>query len=161
MKIRDKWGYIEQDKLQYTCRIIPSIMIEESDVRIGNLVWYYDYNLVETIFRVEGVLNGFIYNSGLPKNKLPFEKVNPVTLEVDHLLRFGFLAGEKEYGEDPDTYAYKYDRTKSVYIRDLAGTFQPLTDSPSGLVPYGRPLAHLHQMQNLFYDLTREDVFTG
>lgn len=134
-------------------------MIEETDVRIGNMVWYYDYNMVETVFRVEGILDGHVYNSGLPKSRLPLEKVQPVTLEVDHLLQFGFLAGEKEYGEDIHTYSYKYNRNSSVYIRETSGGFQPLTASSDGLVPYGRPLVHLHQLQNLFYDLTRDDAF--
>jgi hypothetical protein len=134
-------------------------MIEETDVRIGNMVWYYDYNMVETVFRVEGILDGYVYNSGLPKSKLPLEKVHPVNLDTDHLLEFGFLPGDKEYGEDIHTYSYRYNRNSSVYIRAHAGTFQPLTASPAGLVPYGRPLVHLHQLQNLFYDLTRDDVF--
>lgn len=147
------------DILSVYLHYIPGIMIEETDVRIGNMVWYYDYNMIETVFRIEGILAGYIYNSGLPKSKLPLEKVNPLILEVDHLLKFGFLAGEKEYGEDPNTYSYKYNRANSIYIRDLSDSFQPLTDSSAGLVPYGRPLVHLHQLQNLFYDLTRDDVF--
>lgn len=134
-------------------------MIEETDVRIGNTVWYYDYNMIETEFNVEGILEGHIYNSGLPRSKLALEKVHPVTLEVDHLLRYGFLPGEKEYGEDADTYAYKYNRDNSIYIRHIESAFQPLTASASGLVPYGRPLLHLHQLQNLCYDLTREELF--
>ncbi len=134
-------------------------MIEETDIRIGNMVWYYDYNMIETVFRVEGILDGHIYNSSLPKSKLPLDKVHPLPLETSHLLRFGFLPGDKAYGEDPDTYAYRYNRTSSIYIREVSGAFQPLANSSAGLVPYGRPLVHLHQLQNLFYDLTREDVF--
>jgi hypothetical protein len=134
-------------------------MIEETDIRIGNLIWYYDYNMEETTFRVEGILAGHVYNSTLPKSKLPFEKVHPLTLDTEHLLEFGFLAGDRDYGEDVHTYAYKYNHSHSVYIRDCGNAFQPLTQSPSGLVPYGKPLVHVHQLQNLFYDLTRDDVF--
>jgi len=136
-------------------------MIAATDVRIGNMVWYYDYNMIETEFRVEGILDGYIYNSGLPKSRLPLEKVHPVILETDHLLQFGFLPGEKEYGEDIHTYSYKYNHNSSIYIKDMSGCFQPLTDAPGGLVPYGRPIQHLHQLQNLFYDLTRDDIFIG
>lgn len=134
-------------------------MIEETDVRIGNVVWYYDYNMIETTFRIEGILDGYIYNSGLPKSKLPLEKVNPVVLEADHLEKFGFLPGEEEYGEDIHTYSYKYNHKDSIYIRETADGFQPLTPASDDLVAYGRPLLHLHQLQNLFFDLTREDVF--
>lgn len=134
-------------------------MIEETDVRIGNIVWYYDYNMVETTFRIEGILAGYIYNSTLPKSKLPLEKVHPVILEAEHLLEFGFLQGEKEYGEDIHTYSYRYNHSNSIYIRHTATGFQPLAQSAAWMVPYGRPLAHLHQLQNLFYDLTRDDVF--
>ena len=136
-------------------------MMDETDIRIGNIVWYYDYNMVETPFRVEGMLEGYIYNSGLPKSRLPLEKVHPVPLEADHQLQFGFLPGDKDYGEDPDTYMYKYTHKDSVYIRDTAGSFQPVVLSANGPVPYGRPLLHLHQLQNLFFDLTRDNVFTN
>lgn len=134
-------------------------MVEETDIRIGNMVWYYDYNMIETPFRIEGILDGHVYNSGLPKSRLPFEKVHPVMLEADHLLKFGFLPGEKEYGEDPEIYSYKYNRKDSIYIRETADGFQPLAHTSAGTVPYGRPVQHLHQLQNLFYDLTRDDVF--
>ncbi|RPD41762.1 hypothetical protein [Chitinophaga barathri] len=136
-------------------------MMDETDIRIGNMVWYYDYNMIETPFRIEGILDGHIYNSLLPRSRLPLEKVHPITLEADHLLQFGFLPGEKEYGEDPDIYTYKYTHKDSVYIRDMAGVFQPVTVSENGTIPYGRPLLHLHQLQNLFYDLTRDNVFTN
>lgn len=136
-------------------------MIAATDIRIGNMVWYYDYHMIETPFRVEGIYDGHVYNSGLPRSRLPLEKVHPVTLEAGHLLQFGFLPGEKEYGEDPATFSYRYNRKESIYIRDEAGGFQPLAASPAGLTPYGRPLVHLHQLQNLFYDLTRDDVFVS
>lgn len=134
-------------------------MIEETDIRVGNLVWYYDYNMIETVFRVEGVLDGHIYNSGLPRSKLPLEKVHPLPLEAHHLEKFGFLPGEKAYGEDEHIYAYKYNRKDSVYLREVSGAFQPLACDNGKMTAYGRPLVHLHQLQNLFYDLTREDVF--
>lgn len=134
-------------------------MIEETDIRVGNLVWYYDYNMIETVFRVEGVLDGHVYNSGLPRSKLPLEKVHPLPLEAHHLEKFGFLPGEKAYGEDEHIYAYKYNRKDSVYLREVSGTFQPLACADGKMTAYGRPLVHLHQLQNLFYDLTREDVF--
>lgn len=134
-------------------------MVEETDVRIGNLVWYYDYNMMETVFRVEGILEGYVYNSGLPKSKLPLSKVHPVTLETDHLEKFGFLPGDAEYGEDVHTYSFKYNHKDSIYIRDTGTSFQPMARSANGFVAYGRPIVHLHQLQNLFYDLTREEGF--
>ena len=134
-------------------------MIEDTDIRIGNLVWYYDYNMVETVFRVEGIHDGYVYNTILPKNKLAFKDVHPLKLEVDHLLDFNFLPYEEAPAENKNVYAYKYNRTDSVYIRDEGYSFQPLAWSAAGLVAYGLPLAHVHQLQNLFYDLTREDIF--
>lgn len=136
-------------------------MVTATDIRIGNVVWYYDYNMIETSFRIEGILEGCVYNSGLPKSRLPFEKVNPVPLDADHLLQFGFLQGDQAYGEDPSVYSYKYNRKDSVYVRDQQDAFQPLTTTENGFVAYGLPLHHLHQLQNLFYDLTRDEVFTG
>lgn len=133
-------------------------MIEEADIRVGNLVWYYNLYLIETSFKVEGVMEGFIYCSSLPKNKLPTDKVNPVTLEADHLIGFGYVKGDKDYGEDENVFSYKYSHKDSLYLRDDGYSFQLLTNSPSGLVPYGRPIVHVHQLQNLHYYLTREEL---
>ncbi|MFY0255686.1 hypothetical protein ACDQ55_17215 [Chitinophaga sp. 30R24] len=133
-------------------------MIQESDIRIGNYVSYFDYNMEETIFIVEGILKGYVYNSGLPLSKLPIEKVNPVVLDIYLLARFDFLKGDPEYGEDANVYSLKYNRLHSIHIRHENGTFQPLTDAPGELVPYGRPIVHVHQLQNLFHALTRDEL---
>ncbi|SFW18116.1 hypothetical protein [Chitinophaga sancti] len=133
-------------------------MIADTDIRVGNLVWYYDLYMNETAFKIEGILEGYVYNSCLPKSKLPLAKVNPVKLEADQLNALGFVRGEKEYGEDIHVYSYRYTHRDSIYIRDEGYAFQLLAASPAGLVPYGRPLVHVHQLQNLFYDLTAEEL---
>lgn len=133
-------------------------MIQESDIRIGNYVSYFDYNMEETAFVVEGILQGFVYNSGLPLSKLRCEKVNPVILDIDLLARFGFIKGDPEYGEDVNVYSLKYNRLHSVHVKNENGVFQPLTDAAEGLVPYGRPIVHVHQLQNLFHAVTRDDL---
>jgi hypothetical protein len=112
----------------------------------------------ETIFEVEGILDGYVYNSGLPRNRLPFAKVNPVVLDVDLLTRMGFLCGDPDYGEDPTVFSLKYNRLNSIHVRFENGLFQPLTDAPGGLIPYGRPIVHVHQLQNLFHAVTRDDL---
>ena len=136
-------------------------MVDETDIRIGNLVCYYDLYMVETVFRVEGILEGNVYSTILPKSKLALQKVNPITLDIDHLVGFGFIRGEKEYGEDENVFSFKYNHKDSIYIRYDGDSFQPLTHSGNGkgLLPYGRPLVHVHQLQNLCYDLTREEIF--
>jgi hypothetical protein len=133
-------------------------MIEESDIRIGNYVSYFDYNMEETAFVVEGILQGFVYNSGLPLSKLPYAKVNPMVLDVDLLLRFGFIKGDPDYNEDVNVYSLKYNRLHSVHIRHENERFQPLTDAAEGLVPYGRAIVHVHQLQNLFHAVTRDEL---
>ncbi|MEC5144450.1 hypothetical protein [Chitinophaga sp. 212800010-3] len=133
-------------------------MIQGTDIRIGNCVSYFDYNMEETIFEVEGILDGYVYNSGLPRNRLPFAKVNPVVLDVDLLTRMGFLCGDPDYGEDPTVFSLKYNRLNSIHVRLENGVFQPLTDAPGGLIPYGRPIVHVHQLQNLFHAVTRDDL---
>jgi hypothetical protein len=130
-------------------------MVEEADIRIGNLVWYYNLYLIETSFKVEGILDGFIYCTSLPKNKLPLDKVNPIALEADHLIGFGYVKGDKDYGEDENVFSYKYTHKDSLYIRDDGYSFQLLT---AELIPYGRPLVHVHQLQNIHYYLTREEL---
>ncbi|WP_143306009.1 hypothetical protein [Chitinophaga vietnamensis] len=134
-------------------------MIEESDIRTGNLVAYFDYNMDESVFVVEGVWQGYIYNSGLPLSKIPCRKANPVLLDTAWLERFGFIAGDPSHNEDPLVYSLKYNRLNSVHVRlEKNGSFQPMTDCPLGLVPYGRPLSHVHQLQNLFHAITRDEL---
>jgi hypothetical protein len=133
-------------------------MIQESDIRIGNYVSYFDFNMEETAFVVEGILQGFIYNSGLPLSKISCKKTNPVVLDLYLLSKFGFIKGDKEYGEDVNVHSLKYNRLNSVHIKYENDVFQPLTDAPTGLVPYGRPIVHVHQLQNLFHALTRDEL---
>lgn len=133
-------------------------MIEAADIRIGNYVWYYDYNMVETAFLVGGIYDGFIYNSGLPQSKMAFEKANPLILDLYLLTRFGFIAGDPGHGEDPNMYSLKYNRLNSVHVKFENEMFQPYTDAPTGLVPYGRPIVHVHQLQNWYHALTRDEL---
>lgn len=133
-------------------------MIADTDIRVGNLIWYYDLYMNETSFKIEGILEGHVYNSCLPKSRLPLSKVNPLKLEAEQLHGWGFVRGEKEYGEDINVYSYRYTHKDSIYIRDEGYAFQLLTTSPAGLVPYGRPLVYVHQLQNCFYDLTAEEL---
>ena len=133
-------------------------MIEESDIRIGNYVSYFDYNMEETAFVVEGILEGYIYNSGLPLSKLRCEKANPVVLDIYLLSRFGFIKGDPDYGEDVNVYSLKYNHLHSVHLRFEKNAFQPLTDAAEGLVAYGRPIVHVHQLQNLFHAITRDEL---
>jgi hypothetical protein len=132
-------------------------MIEEMDIRIGNIVWYYDLYMNETVFTVEGILGGCIYNSLLPLSKLPVDKVQPLKLEEEHLEQFGFVRGEKEHGEDENVFSYRYNHKDSIYIRDEGYSFQLLAIAAAGLVPYGLPIVHVHQLQNLLYYLTGEE----
>lgn len=133
-------------------------MIDEADIRIGNYVAYFDYNMEESVFVVEGILDGYIYNSGLPKSKISCEKANPVLLDLYQLIKFDFIRGVPEEGEDENIYSLKYNRLNSLHIRHQDGCFQPVTESPNGFVPYGRPLVHVHQLQNLFHALSRDEL---
>lgn len=133
-------------------------MIADNDIRVGNLVWYFDLYMNETPFEVEGVLEGFVYHSALPKSRLPLSKVNPLKLDVEHLDALGFVRGDREYGEDINVYSLRYTHKDSIYIRDEGYSFQLLAESPTGLVPYGRAVVHVHQLQNLFYYLTGEEL---
>jgi hypothetical protein len=136
-------------------------MIEATDVRSGNLVWYYDMYMNETVFEVEGILDGFIYNSTLPKSKLPLASVHPLALDTAHLNSLGFVRGEKEHGEDENVFSYRYNRKDSIFIRDEGYSFQLLAEAagmPGKFVPYGQPLVHVHQLQNLFYCLTGQEL---
>ncbi len=133
-------------------------MIIASDIRIGNYVWYYDRYMQETAFLVEGILDGYIYNSGLPLSKISCEKANPLILDLYLLRKFGFIPGDPDYGEDEKVYSFKYNRLNSIHVLYKAEAFQPLTDAPAGLVPYGLPIVHVHQLQNLFHAITGDEL---
>ena len=133
-------------------------MIDATDIRIGNYVWYYDYNMVETAFQVEGINEGFIYNTGLPQSKMAYAKAHPLILDLYLLRKFGFIAGDPEHGEDADMYSFKYNRLNSVHVKHDNDTFQPYTDSPIGMVPYGLPIVHVHQLQNWYQAVTRDEL---
>jgi hypothetical protein len=133
-------------------------MIEATDVRSGNLVWYYDLYMNETVFEVEGILDGFIYNSSLPKSKLALVNVHPLTLDTGYLNSLGFVRGDKEHGEDENVFSYRYNRKDSIYVRDEGYSFQLLAEAPGQMVPYGQPLVYVHQLQNLFYCLTGKEL---
>lgn len=133
-------------------------MIEASDIRIGNYVSYFDYNMEETAFTVEGIHDGYIYNSGLPKSKLPCAKVNPMILDLYLLRKFGFIKGDPEYGEPENVYGLKYNHRDSLFIQYENDSFQPVVQTPQGMVPYGRKIVHVHQLQNLFHAITRDEL---
>jgi len=133
-------------------------MIEATDVRPGNLVWYYDLYMNETVFEVEGILDGFIYNSSLPKSKLPLAGVHPLSLSTEYLHTLGFVRGDREYGEDENVFSYRYNHKDSVYVRDEGYSFRLLAEAPGTFVPYGQPVVHVHQLQNLFYCLTGKEL---
>ncbi|MCK7554435.1 hypothetical protein MKQ70_05220 [Chitinophaga sedimenti] len=132
-------------------------MIDLSDIRIGNFVWYYDRNMEETAFQVEGIYEGYIYNTSLPLSKLPAEKANPLLLDLYLLRRFGFLKGDAAYGESEEVYSIKYSHKDSFHILYRNDAFQPVRDV-LGAEPYGRPVVHVHQLQNLFQALTRDEL---
>ena len=133
-------------------------MIMETDIRVGNLLGYFNLYMAEEVFRVEGILEGFVYNSGLPRSKLPFSKVNPLELDADQLLQFGFVQGDRTYGEEESIYSFRYDRQNSIYIRDEGYSFCLLAPADGKWIPYGRRVVHVHQLQNVFYDLTGEEL---
>lgn len=133
-------------------------MVEATDVRTGNMVWYYDLYMNEMVFEVEGLLDGFIYNSSLPKSKLPLASVHPITLDAGQLNNLGFVRGDREYGEDVNVFSYRYNRKDSIYVRDEGYVFQVLIETSGQQVPCGQPILYVHQLQNLFYCLTGKEL---
>jgi hypothetical protein len=133
-------------------------MIDLADIRIGNYVWYYDRNMEETAFQVEAIYDGYIYNSLLPLSKLPADKANPLILDLNLLHQFGFIKGDLEYGESSEVYSLKYSHKDSVHILYRNETFQPLVVADRQHHPYGRPIVHVHQLQNLYHALTRDEL---
>jgi hypothetical protein len=135
-------------------------MINPQELRIGNTVKYktpfmqdYDLVLVESIIS-DGLVDGINYSFSNENYILSFE-LQPVPVTEEWLLKFGF---EKEnISWFKNMIIYKRD---SFILHYLDHEFNPvIEDNSEGyFLAIGNDIKYVHQLQNLYFDLTGEEL---
>lgn len=127
-------------------------MIQPNELRIGNLVIHLDTNSVEAVFYLSSSLQRKSVNGLLP------ERYAPIPLTPDILEKLGFVSNRKNSSiyhlyvrnnrfDEAITIALTMDGYNVVVIG-----FKKETHA----IP--KPIRHLHQLQNLYFALTGEEL---
>lgn len=123
--------------------------MEAKDLRIGNLVRsHYDIrhkqNIAYTYYTIGGIKSdkAMCATETLSTTHLEYEYLQGITLTEEWLLRFGF-----EKNGEPKLNGWWL---KGICIEIIDGKFFERR--------YGISLKHVHQLQNLYYALTGEEL---
>lgn len=153
-------------------------MIKPIDLRIGNYVTVYNQEscpeLKQIPFKVVGInmIEGFdkgvwTYNIDLnyideqknivvPAFSQFIEFIDPIPLTEDILLKCGFEKKEIWNGEVGEIALTYYDYKGKIQISSL---LRPVTiEYDRFYMYYGKYISYLHELQNLFYDLTKTEL---
>jgi hypothetical protein len=130
-------------------------MIKATELRIGNYITYQGKQIT-----VEGVsVSGYIYHSkgqfdgSIGSAYVPFE---PIPLTEDWLVRFGF---EKEVKQSDSVYIS--DNVYRLNIFEYAtscGTMNLEIDYYDQHASFTTNIKYVHQLQNLYFYLTGEEL---
>lgn len=111
--------------------------MKASELRIGNLI---DNN---------GKVKSVVASDFLDRKWLCFE---PIIITEDWLVKFGFKKGHMiEYG---DYTPYYKENFEAIYLTNHGFVYSPYR--PSGEIP----VKYIHQLQNLYFALTGEELPT-
>ena len=127
--------------------------MKAQELRIGNLLKDIDGNIVEVI-TVYGIGN-YVVHSSIHQFAI-IEKdddlIIPIPLTEEWLLRFGFKRHHSDYSNGviyikdvPNSLIFRW----GVYPFELGSGFQ---------INMGKPLECVHQLQNLYFALTGEEL---
>lgn len=118
-------------------------MINTKELRIGNKVIYNDTVLtVETISKTHIIFEEI---TGFHE----IEHINPIKLTEKILFNYGFKKDEGNFYFNDIVYLYEDAEIESVFKIDGYSS----TDTPSFL--------YLHEIQNLFFFLTKNELSNG
>lgn len=127
--------------------------IRPEELRIGNLVWEA-YSGEMTVF---GIVTGGINprvelrkNEKLPAGSYLIETLHGIKLSPEWLERLGFVLNASR---DPESCSFDYMHIGLFYIGEFNGNGWLLNDFDS--MP---PMKYVHQLQNLFYSLTGQEL---
>lgn len=134
-------------------------MIEVQSLMIGNYVWdnYSGYMEVSLIDSVNESID-LRKNKTLPSGRYIIEDIEPIPLTEEWLEKFGFDKGTSEDGEDVMIYLNSHWK----FILEYYNFCQPSEDNGYYLIEYLGQLEiqikHIHQLQNLYFALTSEEL---
>jgi hypothetical protein len=133
-------------------------MIQANELRIGNWVKGIGHNV---IWLIEGVEKGFIFSSN---NWRIVESFEPIPLTEEWLLKFGFEKikyNSEETGYGVDYVLTKYDEHGFGFTLEYCEDFSICIlgqKDDVGISPNLNVLRNVHQLQNLYFALTGEEL---
>ena len=141
----------------FSVTVFEGIMIKANELRIGNLVGKNNYGISDnpvSVSHIEvenigigGVNSEYSYGHFSPKYVL--EELSPIPLAEEWLLKFGFAKGYKYTSLETAEFDLDYDCLKNeLYISFGDSPFH--TELPH--------IKHVHQLQNLYFALTGEEL---
>lgn len=119
-------------------------MIDPKELRIGNLVEWYGVPL-----KVTGIRDG-IYTESPPRHlveNLPMCDINPIPISPEWLERFGFYRHRDSFSLSFGIYDAEFD-TKNGYFYLSCNEYEDLVEH----------IKYVHQLQNLYFALTGEEL---
>lgn len=121
--------------------------IKCTDLRIGNLVKYYDD---ETIFEVMEIdQNGINVKNSEQKTWIEYDCFEPIPLNEEWLLKF-------EFDKEGDKLLKKYIKDICIYQGMSGFNYNASFYEYDNLTE----IKYVHQLQNLFFALTGEELQT-
>ncbi len=117
--------------------------MKSNELRIGNWVDndIHGVGLVESLSGLN-ILYSRNYDS------LPTSKITPIPLTEDWLIRFGFKAD----------FNGEYEILPFLYIWKPSSSTKSFSVSPNSNFPSTLKIQYVHQLQNLFFALTSEEL---
>lgn len=120
-------------------------MINSHELMVGNFITIaHESNI--PIIKVEGILGELVYSGGT----YPLSLAMPIELNEDWLIKFAFL---NLYNEITGEFFYKKE---DIIIYKIENKF--VFDLPFLRNKYGLEIKHVHQLQNLFFALTNQEL---
>ena len=128
-------------------------MIEANELRIGNYV--YDAN--NELTKVNSIVDGAI-NYELDYGDCYFGNINPIPINREWLLKFGFSINKKtcvhifefEIDDKVNFAVFLYDDEKeALFIKNSAR---------SSKIIFKKRIDYVHQLQNLYFALTQKEL---
>jgi hypothetical protein len=117
--------------------------MESNELRIGNLVHDYD----EELIIVSGISYGDVYSSKL--GETPLARIKPIPLTEEWLVKFGFEKF-KNPNNTPNWIWFINKHSWVLQSFEKQNEFYQL----NGI----KPINYIHQLQNLYFALTGEEL---
>ena len=127
-------------------------MIKANELRIGNFVTAIRCDNSQIIDQVKQLHESYVMT------KFDWDKVEPIPLDEEWLLKFGF---KKSFSKFDDGFEINEMILNNTYDKDCDGwCFYDGNVACCNNMNYKNPIKHVHQLQNLYFALTGEELTT-